>query len=115
MSCESVTPTGWQAYSPPASQVLTENKEAIPVPEPGSPSISVGTLNRARRLCEGLNYSGRGSPVRDHPYVIALEGSHQSCAYRYSHQRNPDQFGGWGGEVSDSIADGSGSEGSHSE
>ena len=109
------TPTGWQAYSPPISQVPNKNKEAIPVPEPGSPFISVGTQNQAHRLCEGLNYSGRGSPIRGHPYVIALEGSHRGCAYRYSHQRNPDQSSGWGGEASDSIAEGSGSMGSHSE
>ena len=32
------TPTGWQAYSPPVSQVPNENEEAIPVPEPGSSS-----------------------------------------------------------------------------
>ena len=112
---ESTTPTGWQAYSPPISQAPTENEEAIPVPEPCSPSLSVGTLNRARCLREGLNYSGRGSPGRGHPYVIALEGSHRGRAYRYSHQRNSDQSGGWGGEVSDSVAEGSGSGGSHSD
>ena len=112
---ESTTPTGWQAYSPPISQAPNENEEAIPVPEPGSPSLLVGTLNRAHRLHEGLNYSGRGSPVRGHPYVIALEGSRRGRAYRYSHQRNSDQSGGWGGEVSDSIAEGSGSGGSHSD
>ena len=59
--------------------------------------------------------SGRGSSVRSHPYVIALEGSHRGHAYRYSHQRNSDQSGGWGGEISDSITEGSGSGGSHSE
>ena len=112
---ESTTPTGWQAYSPPISQAPNENEEAIPVPEPGSPSISVGTLNRACRLRKGLNYSGRGSPVHGHPYVIALEGSRRGRAYRYSHQRNSDQSGGWGGEVFDSVAEGSGSGGSHSE
>ena len=112
---ESTTPTGWQAYSPPVSQIPTENEEGIPVPEPGSPLISVGTLNRACRLHEGLNYSGRSSPVRSHPYVIALEGSRQGRAYRYSHQQSPGQFCGWGGEISDSIAEGSGSGGSHSE
>ena len=112
---ESTTPTGWQAYSPPVSQVPSENEEAIPIPEPGSPSVLVGTLNQARRLREGLNYSGRGSPVRSHPYVITLEGSRRGHAYRYSHQRNPDQSSGWGGEISDSIAEGSGSGGSHSE
>ena len=57
---ESTTPTGWQAYSPPISQAPNENEEAIPVPEPGSPSLSVGTLNWARRLCKGLNYSHWG-------------------------------------------------------
>ena len=71
---KSSTPTGWKAYGPPISQTPIENEEAIPVPEPGSPSLSVGTLNRARRLCEGLNYSGRGSLVRGHPYVIAFTG-----------------------------------------
>ena len=112
---ESTTPTGWQAYSPPISQAPNENEEAIPIPEPGSPSLSVGTLNRAHRLCEGLNYSGRASPVHGHPYVIALEGSRRGRAYRYSHQRNSDQSSGWGGEVSDSVAEGSGSGGSHSD
>ena len=73
------------------------------------------TLNQAHHLREGLNYSGRGSPVRGHPYVIALEGSCRGHAYRYSHQRNSDQSGGWGGEVSDSVAEGSGSRGSHSD
>ena len=57
---ESTTPTGWQAYSPPISQAPNENEEAIPIPEPGSPSLSVGTLNRARRLCEGLTLGARG-------------------------------------------------------
>ena len=76
---ESTTPTGWQAYSPPISQALNKNEEAIPVPEPDSPSLSVGTLNQACRLHEGLNFSGRGSPVRGHPYVIALEGSRRAC------------------------------------
>ena len=104
---KSVTPTGWQAYSPLISQVSTEIEEAVPIPEPGSPSIWVGTLNRAHRLREGLNYSGRGSPVCGHPYVIALEGSRCGRAYRYSHQQNPDQSGGWGREVPDSIAEGS--------
>ena len=112
---ESTTPTGWQAYSPPISQAPNENEEAIPVPEPGSPSLSVGTLNWAHHLHEGLNYSGRGSPVRGHTYVIALEGSRRGRAYRYSHQQNSDQSGGWGREVSDSIAEGSGSGGSHSD
>ena len=107
------TPVGWKAYSPPISQVPSENEEAIPIPDPGSPSILAGTQNQTHHLREGLNYSGRGSPVRGHPYVIALEGSRQGCAYRYSHQRNLDQSGGWGGEVSDSIAEGSGSGGSH--
>ena len=111
---KSSTPVGWKAYSPPISQVPSENEEAIPIPEPSSSSIPVGTQNRACRLHEGLNYSGCGSPVCGHPYVIALEGSRQGHAYRYSHQRNPDQSGGWGGEVSDSVAEGSGSEGSHS-
>ena len=57
---ESTTPTGSQAYSPPVSQVPTENKDAIPISEPGSPSISVGTQNRARRLREGLTLGVRG-------------------------------------------------------
>ena len=57
---ESSTPTGWQAYSLPISQAPNENKEAIPVPEPSSPSLSVGTLNRARRLREGLTLGARG-------------------------------------------------------
>ena len=83
---ESSTPTGWQAYSPPISQAPNENEEAIPVPEPGSPSLSVGTLNQARHLREGLNYSGRGSPVHGHPYVIALEGSRRVSGPLYALQ-----------------------------
>ena len=44
------TPVGWKAYSPPISQALGENEEAIPIPEPSSShwgqgvTYPVGTL-----------------------------------------------------------------------
>ena len=65
----SSTPVGWKVYSPPISQVPSENEEVIPVPELSS--ILVGTQNHACHLCEGLNYSGCGSPVRGHPTSLS--------------------------------------------
>lgn len=43
----SSTPVGWKAYSPPISQVSSENVDPIPVPEPSSLALSVGTQNCA--------------------------------------------------------------------
>ena len=94
-------------------------RERVKEREKGEPytripdTILVGTQTRARCLHKGLNYSGHGSPVGGHPYVIALEGSCQGRAYRYSHQQEYSQSGGWGREVADSIAEGSGSRRSH--
>ena len=51
----SSTPVGWKVYSPPISQVPSENEEAIIVPEPSSPSVR--TTQRRRRECSAKGLS----------------------------------------------------------